>query len=202
MKPKQTAPEYIYPVSTVIAVVGVKQITFNKWRTRNGLFPRTQQEKGWSYYSVADICVASAVKGMTAHGAQAKFATEAAMALLPRFEDMDRAAREHGEDENRLGDVLVNTVAVIMSEDDAEEHADADVEIEFYPPTVSLQTVLKTADNRNRMGWNAASFLDLFEIYKSVLFSLQLLDPEAFPTPVERERMTVEALLEALQTNH
>ena len=131
-----------------------------------------------------------------------KFATEAAMALLPRFEEMDRAAREHGEDESRLDAVLVNTVAVIMSEDDAEEHADADVEIEFYPPTVSLQTVLKTADNRNRMGWNAASFLDLFEIYKSVLFSLQLLDPEAFPTPVERERMTAEALIEALQTSH
>ena len=121
MKPKQTAPEYIYPLSTMIEVVGVKQITFNKWRIRNGLFPRTQQEKGWSYYSVADICTATAVKSLIAQGAQAKFAIRAAMALLPRFEAMDKAARGAKAEDDWIDRVLKHSVAVIMSDDDADE---------------------------------------------------------------------------------
>ncbi|AMM83987.1 hypothetical protein [Martelella sp. AD-3] len=202
MEPKQTAPEYIYPLSTMIEVVGVKQITFNKWRIRNGLFPRTKQEKGWSYYSVADICTATAVKGLIAQGAQAKFAIRAAMALLPRFEAMDKAARGHKAEDDWIDRVLKHSVAVIMSDDDADEHEDAEVSVEFYPIMVPLKTVLKTADNRNRIGWNAASFLDLFEIYKSVLFSLQIIKLGDLVNPAALDRMSIQDLFEALQANH
>lgn len=87
-----------YTQTVLLSAAKVSAVTFNTWRKRNGLFPRTSVDRKWNWYSMSEICVARAVVVMTRAGVGAQIAADAAMKLLPMFE------RYCGEVDEPLGD--------------------------------------------------------------------------------------------------
>lgn len=75
-------------LSTVVAVTGFNPVTFNSMRRRNGLFSGREDAEGWSRYSLADICIALAVKDLVDAGVNTQFAVDIANLLGQRFECM------------------------------------------------------------------------------------------------------------------
>lgn len=85
-----TSPERPYLLSTLTAAAGVAPVTFNAWRARNDLFPRTKGAKGWNRFSLAEIYTTYCVAGLTRQGLSAQIACDLGMALLPVFEQNEQ----------------------------------------------------------------------------------------------------------------
>lgn len=73
-----------FPVSTLVAAVGCDLDTFQKWRSRNGLFPATRGKGGWNRYSVVDFFITRLVTVLTRIGIGASAAVE--FAMIPEVE--------------------------------------------------------------------------------------------------------------------
>ncbi|MAZ83121.1 MAG: hypothetical protein CME90_05870 [Hoeflea sp.] len=81
-----TKPNLLFSQPDTIAIARVPTVTFNTWRKRNGLFPRTTADKSWNYYTGPEVMVARTVAIMSRAGLSPKVAIKAAMDLLPEFE--------------------------------------------------------------------------------------------------------------------
>ena len=81
-----TKPNLLFSQPDTIAIARVPTVTFNTWRKRNGLFPRTTADKSLNYYTCPEVMVARTVAIMSRAGLSPKVAIKAAMDLLPEFE--------------------------------------------------------------------------------------------------------------------
>lgn len=184
-----------YQLSTLCAAVGVKAVTFNTWRNRNGLFPRTQEEKGWKLYSMPEICATYCVLGMTAGGSSTQFAVDAAMALLPRFEAIYRALKADNDSDAALRDVIA-LVSVVHDPVPGKEIGETAsyIDLEFYSPQTPFSKAIS-----GRMAWGTAKVVDLRDVFSDVLRELKELGAESVSSPEETRKQVYLSLAEGLR---
>lgn len=88
-----------FTTSTLVAAAGCEVGTFQKWRSRNGLFPETLGGTGWSKFSIIDICLVRLIVILTEQGVSASaavwFAREPAAWL--HFDRLLNAAEREAE---------------------------------------------------------------------------------------------------------
>ncbi|MGA0562842.1 hypothetical protein ACO2RV_10365 [Ancylobacter sp. VNQ12] len=174
-----------YLLSTLVAVAGVNPITFNSWRQRNGLFPWSLKAKGWKQYSASDICVAYCVNGLIKSGCTAQFAVDAAMMLLPRFEEMWTSDSVEAFD---------NCIALISIIDHgSSDKSNIEIDIEFHDPSKPILEII-----RGRLGWGTAQIVDLYDVMLNVIRSLKALQPETVMTPEETRSFVFSSLAKAI----
>lgn len=79
---------YRYSQKELLEVALVGSVTFNAWRSRHGLFPRTRADRKWNYYRLEEVIAARALVVMRNAGMTTSMAIEAAMALVPMLDEI------------------------------------------------------------------------------------------------------------------
>lgn len=80
---QEPANSALFSQPQLVDAIGVANITFNTWRKRNNLFPRTNSDRKWNKYTIAEVAASKIVKNLTSIGITAQKAVDVAMAILP-----------------------------------------------------------------------------------------------------------------------